>query len=125
MQIFPSIDIQSTQASGSQSSGQQTAAVMMRSKTSSDFDQLLNGASRDEATTKISKTAPSETIEPTDILYLQEILSQMGVPKDQLANLGQLMVNGQKAGVADLEAALTDKGYKKLSSLNKMDMETF
>ncbi len=120
MQIFPSTD-----TSGLQASPSGTAAVMMRSKTSSDFNELLGGASRDEATEKISKTSPSESIEPTDILYLQQILSQMGLSKEQLANLGQLMVKGQNATSADLEAALTDKGYKELSSLTKMDVGTF
>ena len=72
MQIFPSTDMPELQGSGSG-----TAAVMMRSKTSSDFNELLGSASRDEATQKISKNSPSETIEPTDILYLQGILGQM------------------------------------------------
>ena len=120
MQIFPSTD-----TSGLQASPSGTAAVMMRSKTSSDFNELLGGASRDEATEKISKNSPSESIEPTDILYLQQILSQMGLSKEQLANLGQLMVKGQNVTSADLEAALTDKGYKELSSLTKMDVGTF
>lgn len=120
MQIFPSIDMPAIQASGSG-----TAAVMMRSKTSSDFDALLGNASRDEATKKISKNSPSEAIEPTDILYLQALLGQMGVPKEQLANLGSLMVSGKKATNADLEAALTGKTYKELSSITKMDVGMF
>lgn len=108
-----------------QGSGSGTAAVMMRSKTSSDFNELLGSASRDEATQKISKNSPSETIEPTDILYLQGILGQMGVPKDQISNLGQLMVNGKNSTAADIEAALTGKNYKELSSLTKMDVGMF
>lgn len=122
MQNFPIAALPDIQPASSTSD---TAAVMMRSKTSTDFDSILEQEARDEATRKFRKTAPSESIEPTDILYLQQLLAQVGLPKEQVANLGELMVGGKKVSLDDLEKALTDKGYRELSSVTKMDAGTF